>query len=147
MSKMKETSPSYTQQAEDVMKSQRAILDSLAQLRAAEFQARQGAEQKKQELVELTRTKMIALHNNPKFTGMVDPISGKSNKEWVEMVMENEIQQDEEVVEALGEFYKAQQELGELQAALQVEVDRLGATRGWLQVLAALITQAAGDEV
>ena len=137
----------FTEQAQDVMKSQKAILESLAKLRSAEFRARMEMEKSKQGLVDITRIKMIELHNNPKFAGMVDPVTGKHNKEWTEIVMENEIQQDEEVVEMLGEFYKAQQTLGDAQTSMQIEIDRLGTTQGWLRVLAALISRAAGEEV
>lgn len=124
-----------------------ARLDELSALlstrRTEETQARIAHEKAKESMAKVHRDRIIEL--SPDLAGTVDPKTGKSNKEYTEMVMHRALEQDVDYVRELQNLWETQEAQALAQTASVNVADELGVTRTKARLLAALLEFAHGD--
>jgi hypothetical protein len=115
----------------------------LSEKRIIEVKARIAHEKAKEDMAIMHRNKVLELSSQ--LTDVVDPKTGKSNKEFSEMVLHSMMEQDPEYVTALQKMWETQ----EAQLLAQTEsvnvADQLGTTRTAARLLCALLEFAGGS--
>jgi len=132
-------------QAKGIIELQNNLVENLSLLRRAEVNARISFERGKEELARITRQKTLDFSSLPHI-GAPDPKTGKTNKEWAEMLLTKEMEDDEEFRVALVRFWNLQQSFYEAQSDLLDVAEQLSITKSQARLLAALLMLEAEDD-
>lgn len=111
----------------------------------AEGQARLALEKHVSQMKDTHRRLVIEYSQREEYAQRVDPRTGKTNKEWTDLLIEEAVSQDPRLVGMVGSFYELQQETIMAQAALANISDRVGSVRVQCRLLAALLTSLAAE--
>lgn len=125
-------------QAQGLMISIDATLEILAKKRSDQVAASMEAEKIKDELIRVNGDKVIYYSQMPECLEP-DPKTGKTNKEWQNMILEQFLRQDEEYMKALGDAYEAEQKLAQIQADILDLSERVTADKVMCRLVAAML--------
>ena len=125
-------------QAQGLMESIEFTLEVLAKKRKKQVVASLEAEKIKDELIRVNGEKVITYSRMPECQEP-DPKTGKSNKEWAELMLQQFLQQDDEYIEALGNAYEKEQELAQIQADILDLSERITADKVMCRLVGAML--------
>ena len=125
-------------QAQGLMESIEWTLETLAKKRKAQVVASLEAEKIKDELIRVNGNKVIEFSHYPECQEP-DPKTGKTNKEWAELLLGQLLNQDDEYIGALGVAYESEQELAEIQADILDLSERITADKVMCRLVAAML--------
>jgi hypothetical protein len=126
-------------QAKAVMEDQNRLLDLLEAKRVEQVTISGAAELSKDKMMQVHRDKTLLYSQFPEISGAIDPKTGKSNKDWSQLLLDQKLENDEEYVAALGEMYRFNTELAELNNDVLNIVERLNVTKTQARLLAAML--------
>jgi len=130
-------------QAHTLVKEIDTLLKRLEKARTEELEMRIGFEKKERETTDLGRDKIIAL--SQEMQDLKDPKTGKSNKEWSQFVIDKQLSEDVEYVEAMAGYYQYQQAHIEAQAKVILWAEKIGLVRAQANLLTAILKYIADD--
>jgi len=125
-------------QAEGLMESINFTLEVLAKKRKEQVALSLVAEKIKDNLIRVNGEKVIYYSGMPECMEP-DPKTGKNNKEWAELMLQQFLQQDDDYIEALGEAYTAEQGLAEIQADILDLSERVTADKVMCRLVSAML--------
>lgn len=82
-------------------------------------------EDAKEKMLKYRRDFVVAWVEEPNFSKIVDPRTGKSNKDWYDWVLERRLEADPNYVEVLQKFYNTQREYVESQGRVMTISEEL----------------------
>jgi len=121
------------------MELQMTLLDLLKKTREEQVALSVEAEGAKDDMLTIHRNKTITFSSFPQIANAVDPKTNKSNKEWSQFLLDQLLEQDEEYMEALGNMYRFQTQLAQVNNEVLDLVERLNVTKTQCRLIAAML--------
>jgi hypothetical protein len=90
-------------------------------------------------MMQVHRQKTLEFSLLPEIASAVDPKTGKSNKDWSQLQLDELLEQDADYVNAIGAMYKYQEELTLLQADILDIAERIGTAKVSARLVAAML--------
>lgn len=98
-----------------------------------------GAEEAKDVMMRLHRDKTVVFSQSPDIALAKDPKTGKSNKDWSQLLLDQKLEGDTEYMTALGVMYSFQTKLAEINNDVLNLVERLNVTKTQCRLLSAML--------
>jgi len=130
-------------EAEGIYARLKELTKIMSQKRTDEVKARIAHEQAKETMAKVHRDRVLEL--SPEIANIVDPKTGKSNKDYSEMVLHSMLEQDPDYVTALQKMWETQEAMAIAQTESVNIADELGTTRTAARLLCALLEFASGQ--
>lgn len=114
--------------------------DFLAQMRNEQGVMSINAETAKDHMMKVHRQKTLEISLMPEIAEAKDPKTGRQNKDWTQYLIDEELEQDEQYISALGGMYEAQQQLQDASNNVLDAVERINVLKTQARLVSSMLT-------